>query len=98
MRGEDDFRGAVIEALGDYKAAYAVAAIIEVAKLDGPLQDDAITALGKIGDGVARDDAGRAAAVGPPRPQPSIAAALCLLGVELRQPTRIPDRRRWPTA
>jgi len=50
LRGEDYFRGAVIEALGDYKAAYALTAIEQVARLDGPLQDDAITAIGKIGD------------------------------------------------
>jgi len=35
------FRSAVIEALGDYKAQYAVDALAAVAKLDGPLQDDA---------------------------------------------------------
>ena len=49
-RGEDFFRSAVIEALGDYKAQYAFDAITAVAKLDGPLQDDAALALGKIGD------------------------------------------------
>src|SRR5476649_257751 len=49
-RGEDFFRSAVIEALGDYKAAYALDALTAVAKLDGPLQDDAALALGKIGD------------------------------------------------
>ena len=49
-RGEDFFRSAVIEALGDYKAAYAYDAITAVAKLDGPLQDDAAIALGQIGD------------------------------------------------
>ena len=49
-RGEDFFRSAVIEALGDYKAAYAFDALTAVAKLDGPLQDDAALALGKIGD------------------------------------------------
>ena len=48
--GEDFFRSAVIEALGDYKATYALDAITAVAKLDGPLQDDAALALGKIGD------------------------------------------------
>ena len=54
MRGQDYFRGALIDALGDYRGAYAVSAISEVAKLDGPLQDDAVTALGKIGDGSTR--------------------------------------------
>ena len=49
-RGEDFFRSAVIEALGDYKAQYAFDALTAVAKLDGPLQDDAALALGKIGD------------------------------------------------
>ena len=32
------------------RLAYAVAKLIEVAKLEGPLQDDAVLALGKIGD------------------------------------------------
>src|SRR5581483_2294312 len=49
-RGEDFFRSVVIEALGDYRAAYAFDAITAVAKLEGPLQDDAALALGKIGD------------------------------------------------
>src|SRR5438309_4204035 len=47
-RGQDYFRSAVIEALGDYKAQYAFDAIVAVAKLDGPLQVDAAIALGKI--------------------------------------------------
>jgi hypothetical protein len=46
MRGEDLFRGAVIDALGDYDGKFALADIIQVAKLDGPLQDDAVTAIG----------------------------------------------------
>ena len=49
-RGEDFFRSAVIEALGDYKATYAFDALNAIAKLDGPLVDDAALALGKIGD------------------------------------------------
>src|SRR6185503_9962390 len=40
-RGEDFFRGAVIEALGDFKAAYGFDALVDVAKIEGPLQDDA---------------------------------------------------------
>src|SRR5207244_7568224 len=49
MRGEDLFRSAVIEALGDYKAKFAVDTLMQIAKLDGPLQDDAALALGKVG-------------------------------------------------
>ena len=49
-RGLDFFRSTVIEAIGDYKIAAAIPRLTEIAKLDGPLQDDAATALGKIGD------------------------------------------------
>jgi HEAT repeat protein len=49
-RGFDFFRSAVIDALGDYRAAYAIDAISPVALTDGPLQDDAVLALGRIGD------------------------------------------------
>jgi HEAT repeat protein len=48
-RGLDFFRGAVIEALGRRRAAYAVDGIAPVARLQGPLQDDAIISLGRIG-------------------------------------------------
>lgn len=48
-RGMDFFRGAVIEALGRRRAAYAVDGIAAVARLQGPLQDDAVIALGRIG-------------------------------------------------
>jgi hypothetical protein len=48
-RGLDFFRGAVIESLGRRRAAYAVEPIVAVAKLQGPLQDDAVIALGRIG-------------------------------------------------
>jgi HEAT repeat protein len=80
-RGEDFFRSAVIEALGDYKAAYAVDALIAVAKLDGPLQDDAALALGKIGDKRALETLAAIQRTAPRTSQPSIAAAICLLGV-----------------
>jgi hypothetical protein len=49
-RGFDFFRSAVIDALGDYRATYAIDAISGVALTDGPLQDDAVLALGRIGD------------------------------------------------
>jgi HEAT repeat protein len=79
--GEDFFRGEVIQGLGDHKAAWAVPAILAVAKLDGPLQDDAVLALGKIGTvsvvtelGALQKDAARDRL-------PALAAAICMLGV-----------------
>ncbi len=79
-RGEDFFRSAVIEALGDYQAAYAFDAITAVAKLDGPLQDDAALALGKVGDKRAIETLAGLQRSAPRRAQPTIAAAICLLG------------------
>ena len=49
-RGADFFRGAVIEALGDYGATYAIVPLMRIASEAGPLQDDAILALARIGD------------------------------------------------
>ena len=80
-RGEDFFRSAVIEALGDYKALYAFDALTAVAKLDGPLQDDAALALGKIGDKRALDTLAALQRTAPRTAQPAIATAICLLGV-----------------
>jgi len=80
-RGEDFFRSSVIEALGDYKAAFALDAITSVAKLDGPLQDDAALALGKIGDKRALETLAAIQRTASRQTQPSIAAAICLLGV-----------------
>jgi hypothetical protein len=48
-RGLDFFRSAVIETLGEHKAAYASDAISRVAALGGPIQDDAVVALARIG-------------------------------------------------
>jgi len=81
-RGADLFRGAVIQALGDYKGQYALPAIIDVAKLDGPLQDDAITAMGKLGDLSLRATMAALQKSVPPEGQPTISAALCLLGID----------------
>lgn len=78
-RGLDFFRSAVIEALGEYGAAYAVPAIRSVATLDGPLQDDAVLALARIGDRRAVSDL--ASATGAPQEAgPALQAAQCLLG------------------
>lgn len=80
-RGQDFFRGVAIEALGDYKAAYALEAIQRVATLDGPLQDDAALALGKVGDKRALGTLAALQRTAPREHQPAIAAAICLLGV-----------------
>jgi HEAT repeat protein len=79
-RGQDFFRSTVIEALGDYKATYATKAIASVATLEGPLQDDAALALGKMGDKAQIALLARLQQSAPRETQPVIAAAICLLG------------------
>jgi HEAT repeat protein len=81
MRGQAFFRSAAIEALGDYRAAHAIGPITEVARTDGPLQDDAALALGKIGDKSSLPVLAQLQRTAPRESQPSIAAAICLLGV-----------------
>ena len=80
-RGQDFFRSAVIEAVGDYKGAYAFDALSAVAKLEGPLQDDAVLALGKIGDKRALATFAALQRSARRDLQPSVAAAICLIGV-----------------
>ena len=80
-RGEDFFRSAVIEALGDYKASYAFDVLAKVAVLEGPLQDDAALALGKIGDKRALEILAGLQRSAPRASQPTVAASICLLGV-----------------
>ncbi len=80
LRGQDLFRAALIEALGDYKAAYALAPIMDVAKRDGPLQEDAVLALGRIGDQRAVGVLASLQGSAPRVRQPVIAAAICMLG------------------
>jgi HEAT repeat protein len=79
-RGEDVHRSGVIEALGLHKATYAVPALIKVAALDGPLQDDAVVALARIGDPRGLDVVIAQQAKAPRPRQPALAAAICLLG------------------
>ena len=81
IKGQDFFRSAVIEAIGDYKGAYALPSLLQVAKLDGPLQDDAVMAIGKIGDKKSLDTLAALQRTAPRSIQPTIAAAICLLGV-----------------
>ncbi|HUR20396.1 MAG TPA: HEAT repeat domain-containing protein [Vicinamibacterales bacterium] len=79
MRGEDYFRGSVIEALGDYQAAWAREAIAQVAMLSGPLQDDAIVALGKIGSRESLPVLATLQKAARDETQPSLAVATCLI-------------------
>jgi HEAT repeat protein len=81
VSGQHFFRSAAIEAVGDYKGAYALATLTEVAKLEGPLQDDAVLALGKIGDKRAIETFAALQRSAPRSVQPAIAAAICLIGV-----------------
>jgi HEAT repeat protein len=80
MRGLDFFRSTVIEAIGDYQIASAIPRLIEIAKIDGPLQDDAATALGKIGDTKTIGTLAALQQSAPREAQPAIAAAICLMG------------------
>jgi HEAT repeat protein len=80
-RGQDFFRSEVIDALGDHKATYAVAALTAIARQDGPLQDDAVIALGQIGDKRMVDTFAPLQRSAPRERQPALAAAICLLGV-----------------
>ena len=80
-RGQDFFRSAVIEALGDYRAAYAVEPLISIARLGGPLQVDAIVALGKLKDQRAMETLASLQRTAPRDIQPTIAASICLIGI-----------------
>jgi HEAT repeat protein len=80
-KGQDFYRSAVIEAAGDYKLTYAFAPLSEIAKLEGPLQDDAAVALGKIGDKRALEIFAALQRSAPKTVQPAVAAGICLLGV-----------------
>jgi HEAT repeat protein len=81
LSGQDFFRGGAIEAVGDYKGSYAFATLTQVAKLEGPLQDDAVVALGKIGDKRALETFAALQRSAPKSTQPAIAASICLIGV-----------------
>jgi HEAT repeat protein len=82
LRGEDAFRGAIIDALGDYHGGYAAQTIAEVARLDGPLQDDAVTAIGKLGDPAMLSTLADIQRGSSRDLHPTLAAAECLLGVD----------------
>jgi HEAT repeat protein len=81
MKGQDVYRSAVIEALGDYHATYALAPIMQVARQDGPLQEDAILAIGRIGDKRALETLQGLQGSASRVRQPAVAASICLLGI-----------------
>jgi HEAT repeat protein len=81
LRGQDLYRSAVIEALGDYHGSYALANIMEVARRDGPLQEDAVLATGKLGDKRALEVLQGLQKSAPRVRQPAISASICLLGI-----------------
>ena len=64
--------------------------LIEVAKTRGPLQDDAVLALGKMGDKAALETLAELQRTGSQTLQPSVAAAICLLGSQLHVASGIP--------
>jgi HEAT repeat protein len=78
-RGLDFFRIGVIEVLGAQRAAYAVDTIAAAAKLDGPIQDDAVLALGRIGGARALETLATVVPDGPELTA-SMHAAQCMLG------------------
>jgi HEAT repeat protein len=80
-RGQDFFRSAVIEALGDYRATYALEPLMNIARLDGPLRVDAVIALGKLKEQRAMESLASLQRTAPRETQPPIAAAICLLGI-----------------
>ncbi len=81
-RGEGYFRATVIEALGEHRAAYAVESLLRIASGEGPLRDDALLALGRIGDGRALPVIAAAQTQAADTLQPIVSAAACLLGID----------------
>lgn len=98
-RGEGHFRSAVIEALGDHGAGYAIEPLLELASEDGPLRDDALLALGKIGDGRALRTIAAAQSEAEEALQPIVSAAACLLGADCQhQAQYVLDALRYGAA
>lgn len=81
-RGQGYFRGAVIEALGDHGAVYAVDALIPIIAGEGPLHDDALLALGKIGDPRTLAPLRRVQERAGAELQPIVSATACLLDLD----------------
>jgi len=86
-RGVDFFRGAVIESLGDQRAGYAVESLMRIATEPGPLRDDAILALTRIGDAEALPALVALQGVDPEL-DPLISAAAVSFGVDRQEHMR----------
>jgi HEAT repeat protein len=78
-RGLDFFRSAVIDALGRRHATYAADAIAPITRNEGPLQQDAVLAIGRIG-GPKADAILGAVTDAPADVQITMRAAVCLAG------------------
>lgn len=99
LKGEDLFRGSVIAALGDHRGAFALDELLTVARLDGPLQDDAITAVGRIGSVSSRTAIAGLQETVPRELQPTVSAALCLLQIDCANRVRfVLDTLRFAAA
>jgi HEAT repeat protein len=83
-RGLDFFRSAVIDALGRHRAVYAVDGIAATSRLEGPLQDDAVLALARIGGARATTALGEFKS-GTPEAVQMMRGARCLLGERCAQ-------------
>ncbi len=73
-------RGALIEAFGDYRAAYAADFLVETAK-SGSANAEAALAIGKLRDQKLLPVLAGLQRSAPSETQPTVAAAICLLGV-----------------
>jgi HEAT repeat protein len=79
-RGLDYFRSSVIEALGEFRVSTGLEPLTAIARQEGPLQDDAALAIGKIGGAAAVTTLASLQKTAPAEVQPSVAAAICLAG------------------
>ncbi len=94
-RGVDFFRGAVIESLGDQRAEYAVEPLMRIVAEAGPLRDDAILALTRIGDAEALPVLAALQGIDPEL-EPLISAAAVSFGVDRQEHMRfVSDTLRY---
>jgi HEAT repeat protein len=96
-RGFDFFRSAVISALGDHRSAYAFDAVAALTALEGTLQDDAVLALGRMGEPRALKPLA-ALEKASPEVTAALQAAQCLLGAPCEERIEwLRDTARNPT-